>query len=647
MAFAAPSPRQEEDQQGQLLTLGKVISKGEESIDSPFFLEEEDGEAKADPFQVSADLIATGRTCVIGASGSGKSYSVGVICEELCKNKVPFVIVDIEGEYSGLKEKFGDVIWIGNDNRCDLRWNQKPDLKVLAKNAPDLPPIILDLSEADRPREKVNEFLIAIYREISKRRTPFLVILEEADRFSPQSGGERLPIFDEIARRGRKRGLGLMLCTQRPSLVDKNILSQCSSQLIGKLVIKNDLNSVAQFFSGRGPPIQLTSLNPGEFFALGGLAPQPEKVKIRARETPHGGMTPKLKPPATKASVARLLEAVQTGASAAATTSVQQQQVDQTPESTEEIIVPPKPVAQTRPMLVSPKPNPPVAKYEIVEAKQELATQTTEEDKNQESSTQEASARGMEDNLDWYSSEEKHGEILGLAPMIERESVPKLVKLEKSYKLFGQRENVTEVALAYRPLVEVGVRIRTGRLKKKFETKYFFLDGVTGKLIEITDRLQFKTGIERLLGLQEGQIAILKVLPPDTDMTLIQIAGQAKRLEDEARRLLKGLEAKRLVRTTKIGRANAYRRLTDIPKIDLGTEPILKLNELNSSDEFKLAKLKIKEDQVREVVKGLWDGADVDSFRQIYYPVYLAELYLNERKRYVWIDGRTGKEIDL
>ena len=98
----------------QLLNLGTIISKGEIGGDTPFFLEEED----AQPFQVSPDLIATGRTCVIGSSGSGKSYTVGVICEELCKNKVPFVIVDIEGEYSGLKEKF-EVIWVGDDEKSD------------------------------------------------------------------------------------------------------------------------------------------------------------------------------------------------------------------------------------------------------------------------------------------------------------------------------------------------------------------------------------------------------------------------------------------------------------------------------------------------------------------------------------------------
>jgi len=100
---------------GTLLNLGTIVSKGESSLDASFFLEDE-----VEPFQINPDLIATGRTCVIGSSGSGKSYTVGVICEELCKAKVPFVIIDIEGEYSGLKEKF-PVIWVGNDEKSDIR----------------------------------------------------------------------------------------------------------------------------------------------------------------------------------------------------------------------------------------------------------------------------------------------------------------------------------------------------------------------------------------------------------------------------------------------------------------------------------------------------------------------------------------------
>ncbi len=154
-------------------------------------------------------------------------------------------------------------------------------------------PLILDLSEADEPREKVTSLLSSIYTEVERRRTPYLIIVEEADRFVPQNG-DKVAIFGEIARRGRKRGVGLMVCTQRPSLVDKNILSQCGNQLIGKLVIRNDLQAVAQFFQGREAPKQLTTLPAGRFYAMGGLSPVPKLVSIREKETSHGGNTPKI-----------------------------------------------------------------------------------------------------------------------------------------------------------------------------------------------------------------------------------------------------------------------------------------------------------------------------------------------------------------
>jgi Helicase HerA, central domain len=604
----------------QVMNLGSVINKGE--IDYQFFAEET--EASADPFQVEADVVSTGRTCVIGSSGSGKSYTVGVFCEELCKAKVPFAIIDVEGEYSGLKEKY-EAIWVGEGRGCDLSWSKKVDLKHLAKYAPDSPPIILDLSEASHPREKVNEFLIALYYEISRRRIPYLIIVEEADRFSPQSGGERLPIIDEIARRGRKRGLGLMLCTQRPSLVDKNILSQCSNQMIGKLVIKNDLNSVAQFFSGRDPPSVLTNLKPGEFFALGGLVSEPTKVKMRERETRHGGMTPRLNSAAVRPSVEKTLESIQTASPA---------QVEEVHEVT---------VALPKPEIV--RELPPVPK--VVPLKYEIEEQSdTQIETPDESQVEAVEALPMEDFLDWDTSRKTTG-VVGFTPLIERESVPRLLKLGKSYKLFGRKESVMRVGLAYRPLVEIGVRIRSGVIKRKFETRYFFIDGVSGKLVEISDRLTFRSGIEKLLGLDEGQVVILRELDPDKDLSLIEIASAAKQEEDETRGLLRGLETKRLVRSSKLGRAKMYRRLADVPKIVLLSRPLLKLNELDASDGFKLAKLKIKEDDVREVVKGMWKGADLESFRQIYYPVYLSELILNRKKRYVWIDGRTGKEIEF
>ena len=243
------------------------------------------------PFSAAADRIVTGRTCVIGASGSGKSYLVAVLCEELCRAGVPFIIVDTEGEYYTLKEKF-DALWVGDDERCDLSWGEVR-LDDLASSTLECQPIILDLSGAGDPRSILGAFLTSLYGEVSRRKLPYLIILEEADRFVPQAG-ERLPILDEIARRGRKRGLGLVVCTQRPSVVDKNVLSQCSNQFIGRLVIRNDLQAVSHFFPAQQLPRQLTMLAPDSFYAMGDLSSQPTRITVRERETRHGGSTPLL-----------------------------------------------------------------------------------------------------------------------------------------------------------------------------------------------------------------------------------------------------------------------------------------------------------------------------------------------------------------
>lgn len=611
----------------RFLELGNLLSRGEEGTDDPFF-EIESKDKKPERFLVDPDLMATGRTCVIGSSGSGKSYAVGVICEEMCKSGAPFVIVDVEGEFSGLKEKF-EAIWVGDDKGCDLNWNEGVNLNELAEHAAECPPIIFDVSETSRPREKVNQFLISLYREISRRRTPYLVIIEEADRFCPQSGGERLPIIDEIARRGRKRGLGLLLCTQRPSLVEKNVLSQCSNQLVGRLVIKNDLSAVAQFFPEQSILNSLTRLKPGEFFALGSLAPQPEMVSMRKRETGHGGITPKLKAVAIRPSVENFLESMRTPTSRPVPLDDPQPTKSLEPE---EVQAPPSALPVTTKN----------SEVEVVEVN--LAPKMAD---GEGSETHDEPLAVEVRSLPGWEREKSRDGVLGLAPMIEAESVPKLVKLGRSYKVFGHKENVMRVALVFRPLVEVGVRIRSGVIKRKFLTKYFFLDGMSGRLIEVTDRLGFKSGVERLLGLGEGQIVILGALHPERDLSLIEVASISGRSEDEARNLLKRLEDKRLVRSVKMGRTRMYRRTTDVPKIRLASGPLLRFNELLGTDRSQLERLKIKEDQVREVVKGLWRGADIDSFTCVYYPLYVAEVMLRERKRYVWIDGRTGKETDL
>ena len=80
------------------------------------------GEFDNNPFTIDGARFLTGRTAVMGMSGSGKSYLIGVLCEELCKADLPFIIIDPEGEYKSLKEKF-DIVWACNDPDADVLLN--------------------------------------------------------------------------------------------------------------------------------------------------------------------------------------------------------------------------------------------------------------------------------------------------------------------------------------------------------------------------------------------------------------------------------------------------------------------------------------------------------------------------------------------
>ena len=517
------------------------------------------GVGPAGPFTIDANLIVTGRTCVLGSSGSGKSYTVGVLCEELCMNEVPFAIVDTEGEHTGLKEKF-EAIWVGEETDCDLSWDNL-DLEDLARQAPDISPLILDVSDLTDPKEKVSSFVTALYETLTQRRTPYLVVVEEADKFVPQYG-QRVPIFAEVARRGRKRGMGLMICSQRPSLVDKNVLSQCGNQLIGKLIIQNDLQSVAQFFPGKGLPKELTTLRAGQFFAMGGLAPTPSLVMIKKRLTKPGGVTPSLSKRVVK-----------------------------------------KYVGPTNARVV-----------QGVQREREEGRRT--------------------------------GKVAqGLPPSIKAEDVPVLVRRERSFGIFGPRETVTGVTPLYRTLIQLGVRKRRGLLMRRFETVYAYLDAATGKEVSIGRGLEILRGFEKLLGLTTLQVEVLREVKPDSDTSALDVASALGESKPSVTRVLNYLNEKRLVRTIEVRNRKLYRRLVDLPGEPSEFAP-LEMEEVPLED-GKVLPPKLKESDVRDAVKGLWEGADVESFEMFLYPVFRVELVLRRKHRSVLVDGRSGKELSF
>lgn len=121
---------------------------------------------------------------------------------------------------------------------------------------------------------------------------PFMLVVEEAHNFCPQSGPAiTSQVMRTIASEGRKFGLGLTIVSQRPAKVDKNVLSQCGTQILLKVTNPNDLKAIIASFEGLDARMsnEIQNLPVAVAIVVGGSIPNPVLVEIRTRATKHGG----------------------------------------------------------------------------------------------------------------------------------------------------------------------------------------------------------------------------------------------------------------------------------------------------------------------------------------------------------------------
>ncbi len=121
---------------------------------------------------------------------------------------------------------------------------------------------------------------------------PVFLLLEEAHHFAP-AGGDVITtgILKQILAEGRKFGIGVGLISQRPGKLDADVLSQCLTQCIMRIVNEVDQKSVATAIEGVGRDLlgNLPALSKGQVIVAGGAVNTPLLCRVRTRLTPHGG----------------------------------------------------------------------------------------------------------------------------------------------------------------------------------------------------------------------------------------------------------------------------------------------------------------------------------------------------------------------
>jgi len=133
-------------------------------------------------------------------------------------------------------------------------------------------------------------FDFCFYHKSVKKGTdeiPFLLVLEEAHNYIPQSEGSRYSSvkksIERIAKEGRKYGLSLMIVSQRPSEISETIFSQCNNFVAMRLTNPTDQQYVKRLMPDSVSAITdtLPVLERQEALIIGDCIPIPTIVKVK------------------------------------------------------------------------------------------------------------------------------------------------------------------------------------------------------------------------------------------------------------------------------------------------------------------------------------------------------------------------------
>lgn len=198
-------------------------------------------------FPVDTDTLRRTHLLITGVSGSGKSYRLRVLAEELAP-VMPVWVFDVEGEYFTLREKFPFMLFGDNGDapmsvgtaailaRKMLEWKRSA---------------IFDLSSLDVEDQHawMREFLNSLMAAPRELWTPVACLVDEAHMWAPEKGegiSDALNAMKNLCARARKRGIFVVLATQRISKLANNCASEMQNYLVGRVTLTADQERAAK-----------------------------------------------------------------------------------------------------------------------------------------------------------------------------------------------------------------------------------------------------------------------------------------------------------------------------------------------------------------------------------------------------------------
>jgi uncharacterized protein len=258
------------------------------------------------PVDVAGEAIA-----ILAKRGAGKTNTGRVLVEELVGAAVQTVVLDPVSAWWGLRA--GADGKRGGGLQTPVLGGAHGDVPLQSTAGALLADVVvdtgqslvLDLSDFSKTEQRrfVTDFAERLYQR--KARAPQLlhVVLEEADEFAPQrvnAGDARMVgSIEQLVRRGRGRGIGLTMITQRSASLNKSILTQADVLIAMRTTGPQDRAAIAawvekQDVDGADDVVpSLSSLATGEAWIWNPERDLLKRVQIRLARTFDSSATAK------------------------------------------------------------------------------------------------------------------------------------------------------------------------------------------------------------------------------------------------------------------------------------------------------------------------------------------------------------------
>lgn len=216
---------------------------------------------------LNAETLTATHTLIAAADGAGKTHIATIIITEIAnKTQHPIVIINPYNEYHINTTKTVQTITPNPDEnaKAKLAKTIKPN-QITSLNAEGLTP--------EEKHQTFEHYLVALWKaRIEKTIPPFLLVVEDAETLKNET-------LEAIAYEGTKHGIALILIAKHPTELGAKILSQMSTQIMGRTTDKNDLDYFRNITMGK--TALLPQLKQGEWIINSTTTTQPTQIRAK------------------------------------------------------------------------------------------------------------------------------------------------------------------------------------------------------------------------------------------------------------------------------------------------------------------------------------------------------------------------------